>query len=158
MDVHIIVVRSVYISFYSIYAYQISDLHLNDQNVGPSAPCQGRFPALGGLAHTCAYHCISFCMNNMHTKFQTPVLINNEKLKWEITYLGCGSCTCYKNKCFIDTSQCSRNIWIFHLSLSPQRCRRSIRTTKPLNIDTPLHKRVDRFNYYYRVGCSHTHI
>ena len=59
--------------------FQISILII--KNVGPSAPCQGRFRVLGGLAHTYAYHCISFCMNIMHTKFQSSILINKKVLK-----------------------------------------------------------------------------
>ena len=50
--------------------FQISILII--KNVGPSAPCQDHIAALGraggGLTHTYAYHCISFCMNIMHTK------------------------------------------------------------------------------------------
>ena len=69
----------VYIYFYSIYAYQISDFHLNYKKRGAFGPMPGRFPTLGGLVHTYAYHCIPFCMNIMHTKFQTSILLNKKK-------------------------------------------------------------------------------
>ena len=59
--------------------FQISILII--KNVGPLAPCQGRFPTLGGLVHTYAYHCIPFCMNIMYTKFQTSILINKKSYK-----------------------------------------------------------------------------
>ena len=58
--------------------FQISILII--KNVGPSAACQGRFVALGGLTHTYAYRCIPFCMNIMHIKFQLSILITN---KWD---------------------------------------------------------------------------
>ena len=54
---------------------------LINKKVGPSAPREGRFMALGGLTHTYAYHCIPFCLNIMHAKFQSSILINKKVLK-----------------------------------------------------------------------------
>ena len=42
---------------------------LINKKLGPSAPREGRFVALGVLTHIYAYQCIPFCMNIMHTKF-----------------------------------------------------------------------------------------
>ena len=68
-------------SFYSIYAYQISDFHLNNKKRGAFGPMPGPFYGLGGgggLAHTNAYYCILYRMNIVHIKFQPSILINKK--------------------------------------------------------------------------------
>ena len=67
------------ISFFFIYAYQISALYLDKQKSGAFGPTQGPLHGpKGELTHTYAYHCISFGMNSMHTKFQSFILINEK--------------------------------------------------------------------------------
>ena len=66
------------LSFFSKYAYKISTLYLDNKKVEPSAPREARFVALGGLTHTYAYDCILYCMNILHTNFQSSILINKK--------------------------------------------------------------------------------
>ena len=54
--VHRRVMLYVLRSFYSIYAYQISDFHLNNQKRGAFGPMPGPFHGPGGVN---AYICIS---------------------------------------------------------------------------------------------------
>ena len=54
----------VYIYFCSIYAYQISEFHLNKQKRRTFCPMSGPFSGPGRIAHTYAYHCISISLVN----------------------------------------------------------------------------------------------
>ena len=81
LAVHRRVTLHVYISFHSIYAYKISDFHLNNQKRGAFVLMPGPFPDPGGVN---PYICISLYfifMSSMHTKFQLSILINKKKMK-----------------------------------------------------------------------------
>ena len=65
---------NVYISFKFKYAYQISELHLNNKKRGTFGPMPGLFTGPGGVS---PYICISLCsifMSIMHTVFQPSIL------------------------------------------------------------------------------------
>ena len=68
-----------------MYAYQISAIYLDKQKNRAYGTMLGPFHGPGGgggLTRTYAYHCISFCMDSMYTKFQPSVLISEKVLKW----------------------------------------------------------------------------